>query len=157
VADFIEEVRRYGLSRKLNPKLDFSKLTLQSRIVLLHSRAVIENHKEYKSGHACPRGITSHNHNEEMCCKLYWEDVDGGEPDPSLIPGQERRVCRKMPSFEYRGYPIPAGVEPAYHLGIFASFPIHALVVINDPEEKKHEVVLDRAKASKLRVELVED
>ncbi len=156
VADFVEEVRRLGLSRKLNPKMDFSKLTIKSRIVLLHSRAVIKNHKKYKSSATCPKGHDAHHRNEAMCVKLYWEDVEDGEPDPSLIPGEERKVKRRMPAFEYTGYERPSAVEPEYQLGIFASFPIHNLAVINDPDGKRHKEVFDRAKNSTIKVELTD-
>jgi hypothetical protein len=37
--DFIEEVRRYGASRRLNPNLDLSLLSRSSRMILVHPRA----------------------------------------------------------------------------------------------------------------------
>jgi len=37
--DFIEEVRRYGASRRLNPNLDLSLLSRASRMILVHPRA----------------------------------------------------------------------------------------------------------------------
>jgi hypothetical protein len=37
--DFIEEVRRYGASRRLNPNLDLSLLSQASRMILVHPRA----------------------------------------------------------------------------------------------------------------------
>ncbi len=37
--DFVEEVRRYGASRRLNPNLDLSLLSRASRMILVHPRA----------------------------------------------------------------------------------------------------------------------
>jgi len=37
--DFIEELRRYGASRRLNPNLDLSLLSRTSRMILVHPRA----------------------------------------------------------------------------------------------------------------------
>jgi hypothetical protein len=38
VADFVEEARRMGISRRLSGKLEFERLTKDSRIILLHRR-----------------------------------------------------------------------------------------------------------------------
>jgi hypothetical protein len=47
VADFVEEVRRFGLSRRLPKTLDFSKLTAESRIFLVHDRAWVQPFDAY--------------------------------------------------------------------------------------------------------------
>jgi len=63
VTDFIEEVKRFGLSRRLAETHDFSKLSSQSRILLIHPRAFIRNFKAYQQWH-CPKGYESH----RRCC-----------------------------------------------------------------------------------------
>lgn len=65
VADYVEEVRRLGLSRRIPANLDFSLLTRgKSRIVLLHSRAYIFNYRDlqtpYPYPRACPKHIAGH-------------------------------------------------------------------------------------------------
>ena len=44
VADFVEEARRFGISRKLSPQLlaraEFARLTLNSRMILAHPHAL---------------------------------------------------------------------------------------------------------------------
>ena len=47
VADYVEETRCKGASRWLSIKLDFSKLSEGSRLVLIHAQAIIENYNEY--------------------------------------------------------------------------------------------------------------
>lgn len=46
-ADFLEEVRRFGLSRRASTTTDFGLLTADSRIMLAHSRAYWENVAPY--------------------------------------------------------------------------------------------------------------
>ncbi len=59
VADFIEEVRRFGLSRRLSSKLDFSRITPQTRILLVHQRAYVDNFEEYQTW-SCPKHLPGH-------------------------------------------------------------------------------------------------
>lgn len=47
VQDFIEEARRHGVSRRIAKTTDFSKLTPDSRLILIHDRAVIEHPEDY--------------------------------------------------------------------------------------------------------------
>lgn len=166
VADYLEEVRRFGVSRKLNPSMDFSLLGEDSRILVIHARAHIENFHEYAWAwdtaapyNRCPRQNEEHDLPEPpmMCAGVYWQDVEGGTeitPDPNDPPQLKRQVLRRMPSFVYAASRRPDGVVPQYKPAIFASFPISRLVVINDPEGGTHKANLDKAGKSSLPVEL---
>jgi hypothetical protein len=148
VADYIEEVRRFGVSRRLSGSTDFSKLTSESRLLMGHTRGFITNFSEYaadwrhsrdpKPGHPeprCPKGIVSHDQDEApvFCAGVYWQDVEGGK---SIVG---RKVLRTMPSFSYEGTCRPDDVVPNYECAIFASFPIHRLVGIVDKPAKDAE------------------
>jgi hypothetical protein len=45
-ADYIEETRRLGASRRLNPQMDLSKLTRQSSMLLAHPHAIITDWRD---------------------------------------------------------------------------------------------------------------
>lgn len=176
VTDFVEEVRRFGLSRRVPRNFDFSLLTPQSRILLLHSRAWIGAADEYFArrqpdgqGWWCPQRRNEHVNPADppsMCASLWWEDLPDGDPVPdsvvgatsALAPGyRERLVRRKMPSFEYCGFLQPKPLEdPRYDVAIFASFPLTRLAVVRDPEGGTHEQALDAARKAGLPVDEVE-
>ena len=151
LADFVEEVKRLGLSRKLSPILKYEDLSSASRIILLHKRASIKNAAQYKSESACIKGLPNHDTPRPMCIRLWWEDIEGG----TVI--KDRIVTRTMPSFDYMGQSRPENVEPEYQLAIFASFPIINLAVVNDPKAGKHELSLQKARKARLEVKLVEE
>lgn len=161
VADFIEEVRRFGLSRRIPTGEHFERLTVESRILLVHARALIHNRKQYRSPkhgpYGCPKDIADHRRGDvkEMCAGLWWEDLDDtSEPDP-----ETGAVIREMPSFKYAGLATREGVEPEYEAAFFASFPIGRLAVVNDPDDpNKVDVVLKKAgKANGIPVHLVDE
>jgi len=56
VLDFVAEVARFGLSRRLPSSLDFARLTPASRILLVHARARVENASVY-GPFACPKNL----------------------------------------------------------------------------------------------------
>jgi hypothetical protein len=155
VADFVEEARRFGISRRLSQNLEFAKLTTESRLILLHDRAYIDNFGQYRGDHECPKAKKGHDHDPlpEMCISLWGEDLVDGEP----VPEDDRRVKRVMPSFEYEGYMRPEGVTPKYQLAIFGSFPIPKLVVVNDPDDNAHEKSLHKARNAGIPVRLVDE
>lgn len=187
VADFVEEVRRLGLSRRLSRTLDFSLLTAESQIVLVHARAFIENHAGFYAALSaelgtmatrCPKLLDDHgwdvsDHDdclgcpaapEEMCAGLWWEDVEHGEPPPAARRGDHdygisagRSVVRRMPSFQYDARRRPAGVKLEYLPAVFLRLPAKRLVVINDPEGGEHEQSLAAASRSSLPVALEEE
>lgn len=165
VADFLEEVRRFGLSRRLPRNLDFAKLTAQSRLLLLHARAYIHNFHEYVWGgwvnikyNRCPTKHPEHGLVEPplMCAGVWWQDVEGGQPSKSNS-AHPRLVHRKMPSFSYEAACRPEGVAPLYNTAIFASFPISRLVVIRDSEGHTHERAASNAGKAALPVELEDE
>lgn len=60
VPDYLEETRRYGVSRRLNPQLDLSLLTLQSRMVLAHPKAIPLNWRALCVPRECRKNLAWH-------------------------------------------------------------------------------------------------
>jgi hypothetical protein len=144
VADYIEEVRVAGLSRRISSSLDLSKLTPGSQIILLHARAYVTNFAEYAArwvydeeptpdhpAPRCPKHRIDHDRAEApaMCAGVWWQDVELGIPVAGTDP-VKRSIRRQMPSFSYIAHSRPEGVEPQYQIAAFASFPIHRIVAI---------------------------
>lgn len=148
VADFVEEIRRMGLSRKVSPTLDFKRLTAQSKIILLHARAFDHNFSKFPSPPPCPKlkcgcsacQETAKSHSVAkgkrlscMCAGLWWNDIEGG--DPKAGGG----VIRQMPAFSFQGAERPKNIKPKYELAMFMRLPINNIAVIKDPDHGRHE------------------
>jgi len=161
VADFLEEVRRFGLSRRLAKTVDFSKLTERSKILVVHARAHVENFGQYADHwlgvryNRCPKELNTHNlpDGPDMCSGIFWQDVEHGLPAANDL-NTDRVVIRTMPSFSYVAVRRADNITPIYEPAIFASFPITRLVVIRDPIGESHQQSLDCANRSSLPVEL---
>ena len=110
VADYVEETRRFGASRRLPSTLDFSKLTADSRLILLHKRAWTDKFEEYAKDwvrvnkyNPCVKEPPIHGfvpnpsfnagrflfdlvvdgQPDDLCCLGFaWQDVEGGTPIP---------------------------------------------------------------------------
>lgn len=157
VADFVEEVREMGLSRRLNSKLDFSKLTAESRVVLVHDRAWIDNPAELFPW-TCPKDIEGHEDPGFTCCAgVWWEDIEGGSLTASFT---DRQVKRTMPSFDYVGRHRPVldsqgqPYAPVYRPAFFASFPASRLVVVAGDQAAER---LEKIQQSGLRTAEVDE
>jgi hypothetical protein len=137
VADFVAEVERFGLSRRLPSTLDFSRLTPASRILLVHARARLENASLY-GPFPCPKQL--HDPGSDACIGAWWEDVELGTPVP--VSSDPRAVQRTMPSFTYQARRRPDGIMPRYVPGFFASFPASRLAVVKGGHEKTLVAVL---------------
>lgn len=168
VADFVEEVKRFGVSRRISKATDFSLLTRTSRMVLSHPAAHVEQYPTYdltepdpdKPMYACPR--LDHKHDpregwpipgEEMCARTWWQDVRKGESVSDAVP---RVVRRTMPSFSYTALAPPEIEKVERKLALFAAFPIHHIEAIKDREEGKHEAAMAKAAASEIPITLEE-
>lgn len=168
VADYVEETRRFGMSRKIAKNTDFSKITPESMHVLLHEKAYIENAYKYygiatwqdipRYGWAtpCPKEIEEHVENiidtdfETVCLGTCWQDVEDGVP----IEPNSRIVTKTLPSFEYTAACRPLKVSPEYRLAIFAALPITRLVVVKGPKDAE---TLEKVKQSGKQVDLVNE
>lgn len=60
VPDYLEEVRRYGASRKLNSNLDLSLLSRASRMILAHPKALNTLWQEQCPPQECDKGVPGH-------------------------------------------------------------------------------------------------
>jgi hypothetical protein len=175
VADFIEETKREGVSRRVKrDTLNLDKLTTQSRLFLIHERAIIMNAHEYYMALAhekeemalsphwyCRKDRSGHEllgdlvESDAMCVSLYWEDIQGGEMlyDPNY---PARTVSRQIGSNLYRGRKRCDGLKPIYAPGIFFNLPLHAIDVIKDPEGHEDAKAMEYAAKTGLPVHLEE-
>lgn len=98
VADMVEEIRRFGLSRRLSDKLDFSKLTKDSRILLIHPRAFIRNIHDYIEGYMAQ--VRSQAKASEGQQPLADDAVLGGwNPVGAAVLGGQDKIARTLKDF----------------------------------------------------------
>lgn len=178
VADWVEETRRYGASRRLSPALSFSSLDENSKLWVAHSKALISNPLDYYAAKAfggkgripfCPKDRLSHRrpgvigymynpNNPDMCIGLWWEDLDPSTvmvPDDFDCDDENFIGCmRTIGDTLYIGKPTPEYVTPQYQLAFFAILPISRLVVVKgDNAEENYE----KAAEAHIEVALVDE
>jgi hypothetical protein len=129
-ADYVEETRLKGASRRLSRNLDFSKLSPEGRLVLVHRKAIIQNFHQYPQPPIveCPKMLAAHAVAplEETCAGLWWHDIHAADGEL-----QEGCILRKLAgSTEYYAHPRPHNMRPEYQHGIFMMLPITNLAVI---------------------------
>ena len=157
VADMIDEIRSMGLSRRLPSNLDFERLTPGSKIILLHRKALVANHKEvgmtYEDvGSKCPKDLDyPDQHPPGMCIGGWYHDLTGTLP---AVDGDDGAVVRRMPNgSSYRGI-APNEKKRKYRVAAFAAFHVSQITVVNDPDGGKHHGAMDVARKSSLPVAL---
>jgi hypothetical protein len=76
VAEFVEEARRLGVSRRIAKATDFSRITRASRLILLHAHADIANAPEFPTSGCCPCEVAEHRADRfsGMCARLWWQE-----------------------------------------------------------------------------------
>lgn len=169
-ADVIEEARWFlseglnPISRRINRMSDLGALSPESNLILLHSRAWIDQwagwyevmaneHRvmaelgegnPYASLSACPKDLAGHNlhwgsHGAEIptqhCAGLWWHDFDAGDLNGEFIMGGGPRVgVRSFVNAQYRAWTRPTA-RATYGVAIFASFPLKGIEVIRHGDE----------------------
>ena len=129
--DFINEAGRLGVSRRLSEKLDFSRLTPASRLLIVHDRAILQNlHKLPASlldAWACFTGRRDHARPRRDCpgCWAYLP----GDALTEFFDGADIGI-RSGPSWDYAASPMPPGFRPAWTQAVIASFPISDIIVV---------------------------
>jgi len=159
VADMVEEIRSFGLSRRLPKTLEFDKLGPHSRILLVHRRAHVDNWAAYLRARAsedeivggggsatwacCKRPgehraaalLTKLDHADDvpMCIATWYHDLDAPEGSDSV------HVSRVVGDTQYDAMARPVGIQPLYRTAIFATLPIANLCVVANPEDSAQE------------------
>jgi hypothetical protein len=100
VADFVEEVRALGLSRRIGKNAEFHKLTPDSKILLIHARASmrpadreryyetwLDNHPDEEEPFACPKHRLTETWFDRWRSRLPEEGHAGFDPG-TLRPGR---------------------------------------------------------------------
>jgi hypothetical protein len=186
-ADIIEEIRRFGASRKVNPKLPFAQLKPGSKILLAHDKAILKNHEELRERirleHIeyvtaqpvfCPKDIAAHDecgrrssnwgyevdptkHGSGMCLELLYNVIEGGTP--ANDPDRPvREVTRKCGDTQYIAQRAPLGFVPDWECGVFAAFYITRIAVVDDPDDPEGAAMkLALVEESSLITELVNE
>ena len=172
VTDFIEEARRFGVSRKCELHADdYALLSPESKLICIHSAAYLDEpaiHWGVRIGMGdeffggkykwdlCPKENTEHDINREamlslmadpkfkspMCAGLWWEDCMFVEP----IEDNSRLGIRTMPAFRYRCAVSPASPfeQTPRSPAIFAAFPFGRIAVVEDPVGGEHLTKLEK-------------
>ena len=130
-ADYVEETRLKGASRRLSRNLDFSKISPQSHLVLVHRKAILQNFHQYPQPPVveCPKMLAAHAVAplEETCAGLWWHDIHA--TDGEML--ENGRILRKLAGgIQYHAWARPHNVRPEYQHGIFMMLPITNLAVI---------------------------
>lgn len=157
VADFIEEARRWGVSRRMPRNLPWRNLSARSTLLLVHRRGFIRNWRDYRPQlagadrllrtYACPTGnpdhATAHGTLTDCCAGVWWDDITGGVVPQGRAAG-DRTTVREMPWGTYTGRERPEGVEPQYETAIVARVPLGAVAVIQDTQGNTHQQTMQR-------------
>lgn len=178
VADFAEEARHYGISRRLSKQLDFSKLTPESRHILIHAKALVENWKEafdswppypvpgqsisrrgrfWRQYGVCPLPYSGREsvpgHADEFCAGNWW--VDYQEVDVIGVGAKYfRHTSGSMVEFAVG---VQNTVERKYTPAIFCVYPIGHLTVIRDLVNESHNETAKKVGQSKLPVKFEDE
>lgn len=145
VADFIEEARALGFSRRVpRNSVPFERLTAESRLLLVHRKAIIIPGENGFSGWngtpMCPMAVREgrFHPNLETCSRFWYADVlDVGVRSGGM--GMRRLPC----GAEYRF--SGARADSQHSPGIFASVPLGRIAVVADQNGgRRHEPAVAR-------------
>jgi hypothetical protein len=171
-ADFLEEAIRLGLSRRISKQEDFSKLTAESRLILVHPKAFItDEDRSIPEPCGCPTGNHPNQGERFLCAGRLWRvgksgstDIGNGGPPPTEstpvwapCPEEpcENTGRRQMPSFTYNLGELPSNSKVTLSPGIIMVAPIERIAVVNDPNDADHtRDALETAREAKVPVTL---
>jgi hypothetical protein len=80
VSEFVDEVRRLGVSRRVASTIDFAQITHNSRLLLLHPHADILNAATFPTNARCPCRVAEHADPRytDMCARLWDQEPLAG-------------------------------------------------------------------------------
>jgi len=141
-ADYIEETKRFGASRRINPNLELSRLTRESRMILAHPRVINTLWQEQSPPQECLKHLPRHDvvsltelatdpaQKAGPCLFKLWNVIPQEAATEVLELEGESPVClRKVGSTIYQYRPtgeLAGGLLP----GLFAALPITGFALI---------------------------
>jgi hypothetical protein len=154
ITDLLEEGRHYGFSRRIPRTLNLSRLSADSRILIVHARGLVVNHEalrpfmpehyntpyteqgrgkpahEHHCGHLERTGSPEHYQPEPHahgCTRDLW----AVPPATRVKDGVPPRYIREFASIFYEVFPLaPDAPAPEYVSALVASLPITNISVI---------------------------
>lgn len=174
--DFYEEVRRYGLSRRMAViKSILGAFQKNGTYILVHPHGHIIDPEAHINDHilrsnACPtrrhdQSVWLHmaETDNRHCQGLLWEAVDDDkdEEDPMVSPITvgNRLVHRAGADFKYKAWKSPRGVRPEFAPAIVMSIPLEycRFEFVESPEPLVNNTIRELAKISDLDAVLVKE
>lgn len=168
-ADFLEEGRRYGFSRRVSKTLDLSRLSFESRLLVVHARGLVTNHQdvrpampegynqaydskglrkpahEHHCGHLERTSIPGHhlpNPHNHACTRDLWTLP----PANRVFDGDPPRYERHFASIQYEVFPLsPDAPVPETTPALVASLPITNVSVVK-AEGGSHQETLTKVR-----------
>jgi hypothetical protein len=97
--DFLEEVRRYGASRRLNPNLDLSLLSTASRMILAHPKVINTAWQKQRPPRECGKHVLGHGLSDARAevevDEVEWDEEERNEEDGEDEPGAIVQLLRQ--------------------------------------------------------------
>jgi hypothetical protein len=121
VAEFVDEARRLGVSRRAPRTIDFARITAQSRLLLAHAHAEVANAAKFPTDAVCPCRVQEHvtPRFDGMCARLWWQ-----EP----LQGAQHRLALfasfPIPQIEVVSDPVGGGHVETVRLASAAGVPV---------------------------------
>lgn len=114
-SDFIEEARRFGVSKRISISFPIEKLEEGSMMFFIHSKAIIDGYEALPQPEYCPKNNTQHLNNAEHCLGHVYQLA------PSTN-GSHRQIGDTV----YQVYPAEESTTKnlRYKPGIFLRMPV---------------------------------
>jgi hypothetical protein len=112
-SDFVEEVRRFGASKRVPVEFPIQKLSAGSLMFFIHSLAIIKNHKVLPPPPRCPKRLKGHLDNQTYCLGHSYQVA------PANHEGR-----RKIGDTVYDVVSVKPDVPLVFAPGIFLRLPI---------------------------------
>lgn len=155
-SDYIEETRRFGASRRINPNLDLSRLTRESRMILAHPRAINALWEKQHPPQECQKHLPRHDivslaelttdpaQKAGPCLFKLWDLVPQEAASEVLELEWESPIClRKIGSTIYQYRPSEESAE-GLQPGLFAALPITGFALIQYEDGTVNESAKDK-------------
>ena len=140
-SDFIEEVRRFGASKRVPVDFPVQKLSVGSLMFFVHSLAIIKNHDVLPPPPLCPKRMKSHLSKETYCLGHSYQVA------PANYEGR-----RKVGDTVYDVKPAQTELSLEFEPGIFLRLPVtdidHVVYKDGKPDPRVQE------KASEVKIPL---